>query len=63
MNYIIKLETAVGEICLGPYSKLSEALRVAKTRGQIIAVIKPTKLNAVDIQAMTEAELLRLLRV
>jgi hypothetical protein len=61
MNYIIKLETAAGEICLGPYSTLEEAREAAKTRGQIIAVIKPTELNAVDIQAMTQAELLKLL--
>ena len=59
MNYIIKLETAAGEICLGPYPTLEEARGVAKTRGQIIAVIKPTDLDAVDIQAMTETELLK----
>lgn len=61
MNYIIKLNTALGEICLGPYPDIEAALKVARGRGQIIAVISPTELNAADIQAMTEAELLKLL--
>jgi hypothetical protein len=57
MNYIIKLPTAAGDICLGPYLTLSYARVVARGRGQIIAVIKPEGLDAKDIQEMTIAEL------
>lgn len=61
MNYIIKLNTAAGEIYLGPYLTLCTARSIACGRGQIIEVIKPAGLDGADIQEMTQKELLKLL--
>jgi|694.fasta_scaffold00184_7 hypothetical protein len=61
MNYIIKLNTAAGDIYLGPYLSLYSAREVAQGRGQIIEVIKPADLDAAQIQEMTQKELLKLL--
>ena len=56
MNYIVKLQTAAGEICLGPYSTLFAARQTAAGRGQIVEIFRQEK-TATEIQAMTSAEL------
>jgi len=56
MNYIVKLQTAAGEICLGPYSTLFAARQTAAGKGQIVEIFRQKK-TAAELQEMTSQEL------